>query len=181
MTLRILLATLMLPLGLLPLRAQAQTGSIQATLTILPSVTGAGVRNLDFGSISPGSTSTVPALASGAPNAAAGQFEIGFSAGVKFVDFSFALPTDLVHTSDPTAKIPVGSWTGAACEMDGKTNVCGPPTAFTPSAATYTWPLLNKANTKALELYVGGSTGVGATKPGVYTGTITLTYATRNK
>jgi hypothetical protein len=97
------------------LRAQAGiSAGVATSLDILfPPITGSGVRPLSFGTVVPGTTSTV------APRSAQGaEFRIGGLLGRKSVDITFTLPAALAGPGGATIPLSFAGVNAAACELD---------------------------------------------------------------
>jgi hypothetical protein len=148
--------------GLLALTAtagRAQTGSIQATATVLSAITVTGATPLAFGNVTPGLAKTV------AP-ATGGRFDL-VGANSANVNLTFTLPANLTGPGS----LPIGTWTG----LYFGTNVPASATAFTPSAAATSTAF---SGTGTLFVWVGATVTPGGAQPaGAYTGTVQLTAA----
>lgn len=97
------------------LHAQAAiTAGLATTLDILfPPITGSGVRALNFGTVVPGTTTTVaPRTPQGA------EFHIGGLLGRKSVDITFTLPAALTGPGGATIPLSFAGANAAACELD---------------------------------------------------------------
>jgi hypothetical protein len=90
------------------------TAGVATTLEILfPPVTGSGIRELNFGTVVPGTTTTVaPRTPQGA------EFHIGGLLGRKSVDISFTLPTALAGPGGATIPLTFAGATAASCELN---------------------------------------------------------------
>ena len=180
----------LLALGLLltgvPLAAQQV--EIAASVPVR-SPTGAGVRNLTFGVVTPifGSTQNVNVVAAVAPMSAtvqSGEFRYDV-AGLRGVTFTIGVPAEL--TASGAAPLPVsfnGNQYGGYCVNAAATCTL---TSFNPAAGAnirvcrstfFIWcnPFTPYPGGSAMRVYVGGLLSVPPTaRAGVYTGTITLT------
>lgn len=175
-----------------PARAQwdAAQPPVSATAYILEALTGGALKNLGFGTVLPDDSVEVLAVSAGVVNEGSGKWEISFSAGVKKVTIAFVLPDSLVHTSDPSRKIPL-SWAGNSygglCEVSS-TGVCSNVVAINPDlyrfgTSSYTYTLTNVANTKKVYVHLGGKVKAQgpSLKPGTYAATVTLRFYTSTK
>lgn len=178
----------------LPLSARAQTWAdgpdwnLTASVDILESLTGGALQHLHFGTVLPGASSIVRAVTAGVPNESAGKWEISFNAGITSVTVAFGLPDSLVHTTEPSARMPL-SWNGGdyggLCEVQPDAS-CVNVTAINPdlyrfgSSAGYTYTLTQRANTRKVYVYLGGEAlGLGPDLlAGDYKATVTLHYYT---
>lgn len=171
-----------------PAAAQQQL-SVSAVLPV-QSPTGAGQRNLAFGSIVPGAaTVTVSVPAAAAPQSAtvmSGEFRFGVATN-RGMQFDLSLPAQLSAAGlTPLAVSYNGNQYGAWC-VSGGGNTCT-LTTFDPSSATShrmcaqtlgngnCHPTKTWAAGSQLSVFIGGLLTVppGA-RPGTYTATITLT------
>jgi hypothetical protein len=166
-------------LGVRTPRVEGQiTAGISATANILaPSLTGAGTRALQFGTIVPGTTTVTvqPGTSSG------GEFRLTGLKNRKSIDISFTLPTEL--TGPAGASIPLsfnGNYAGlcevdpsGACETASYTTwnpVSTPtfrdnPTRYKPGRKVYAYD--------AYQIYLGGTASPSATQQrGSYTASI---------
>ncbi|HSK20778.1 MAG TPA: DUF4402 domain-containing protein [Longimicrobiales bacterium] len=167
----------------------AQQVNVAASVPVR-SPTGAGVRNLTFGAITPlvGQTVDVDVVAAAAPQSGsiqAGEFRYDV-AGVAGLDFSLTMPATLTSGSLPPLTLTsTGAQYGGWCVTSGGSGCV--LTGFDPAGASVrvcqqTRPNLtchpNRFFPPATELgvYVGGRLSVPSTaRAGVYTGTVTLT------
>jgi hypothetical protein len=140
--------------------AEAQSGNIQATATVLAALTVAPGANLVFGNVTPNVNKTI-AIA----DAGAGRFDIT-KAATSGVTLSFTLPANL--TSGGGDNLAIGTWTG------------GWNTSATPAGATSFTPSAGGTNTAvtagtSLFVYVGATVSpTAAQAAGAYSGTVTL-------
>jgi hypothetical protein len=147
-----------LSLGAGALGAQT-SANIQATATVLSSVTVAAGNDLQFGNVTPGVNKAV-AIA----DAGAGRFDVTKAAN-QGVTLAFTLPTDL---TDGVNNLPIGSWTG------------GWNTSATPAGATTFTPSAAGTNTTVtagtgIVVYVGATVSPGVAQvAGNYSGTVTM-------
>lgn len=138
--------------------AAAQTGSINATATVLQALSVNGT-DLAFGNIAPTATKTV------AP-AAGGTFVVAGQAGAN-VNLTFTLPTSL------GTGVAIGSWTG----LQNTANASGTATAFTPSGTTFATPLSGTTGTGNLYIWLGATLTTTAAATGSYSAPIQLTVS----
>lgn len=167
----------------------AQQVNVAASVPVR-SPTGAGVRNLAFGAVTPliGQTVDVDVVAAAPPQSGsvhAGEFRYDVT-GASGLDFSLSMPATLTSGSlPPLALTSSGAQYGGWCVMSGGSSCV--LTGFDPAGTTVrvcqqTRPNLTchpnrffPANTE-LGVYVGGRLSVPSTaRAGVYTGTVTLT------
>jgi hypothetical protein len=141
--------------------AEAQSGNISATATVLQALGVSGAATLNFGtSVLPGINTTVDA----ATDATAGRFDL---TGVinQGVNLSFVLPTNLNSGGN---LLPIASWTGCLSPTATQAGC----SAFTPSAGNTATAL---SGSGALSVYVGATVSPSGLQPaGSYSGTITL-------
>ncbi len=139
---------------------QAQSGSINATATVLSAITVANGNNLQFGNVTPGVNKTVAIT-----DAGAGRFDVT-KAAASAVAFTFTLPANLTVGAN---NLPIGTWTGGWNTSNSPVGATG----FTPSAApTSTGSVGN------IWVFVGATVTPGGAQPaGVYTGTVTMQVA----
>jgi hypothetical protein len=148
-------------LGMTATAGQAQSGSIQATATVLSAITVTGAQPLAFGAVTPGVAKTIAYTAGG-------RFDLVGQASAS-VNIAFALPTDLVSGAN---NLPIGTWTGY---HNLTNNSAAGGVAFVPAAAV-TPAAFSGAG--ALFVFVGGTVTPGpAQAAGAYTGTVTMTAA----
>lgn len=150
--------------GLLALTAtagQAQSGSIQATATVLSAITVTGAVPLAFGAVTPGVNKTVGV-------AGGGRFDLVGAASAN-VNIAFTLPTQLTSGGN---NLPIGTWTGYHNTTNNPTTG---GTAFTPAAAVTPAAF---SGTGALFVFVGATVSPApAQAAGAYTGTVQMTAA----
>ncbi|HEX6966219.1 MAG TPA: DUF4402 domain-containing protein [Gemmatimonadaceae bacterium] len=147
----------------------AQTGTINATATVLQPITITGSNDLQFGNVFPGVNKTVDYT--DATNA--GQFTVSGDGGAQ-VAVSFDLPTDLNGPSGST--LPIDTWTGYY-NTTNSTSSGG--STFTPSSSAVDTNLSGSTGS-AGSLYVFlGATVKPATNQtqGSYSNTVTMTVA----
>jgi len=157
------LATLVLALGAVALRAQGVNGSITATATVQSPITVTGAQNLAFGNVFPGVAKTI--AYSDATNG--GHFSVAGQASTP-VTYSFTLPTNLTSSGN---NLPIASWTGYL----NTANSTAGGSAITPSA-TPAGATLSAGG--ALYVFVGATVTPPSNLPaGSYTGTVTLTVS----
>jgi hypothetical protein len=141
---------------------QAQSGSIQATATVLTAITVTGTSPLAFGNVTPGVNKTI-AITDGT----AGLFTVAKQAATS-VALTFTLPANLTSGANT---MPIGSWTGG---WNNTANNAAGATSFTPSASATTVP----SGGASLWVFVGGTVAPGAAQAaGAYTGTVTMQVA----
>jgi hypothetical protein len=162
------------------LRAQAGiTAGVSTTLEILfPPITASGVRALNFGTVVPGTTTTVPPRT---PQGA--EFHVGGLLGRKSVDITFTLPAALAGPGGATIPINFAGANVAACELD-VLGVCQ-------TASLTSWDPVANPTTRVrptkfgpgpkvfvndqLALYVGASVSPAASqRPGHYAASATV-------
>ncbi len=147
-------------LGTTALNAQI-TGSINATATVLSTVTVASGAALAFGNVTPGVAKVVLATGAGA-----GRFDVN-AANSAPVSLTFTLPANLTSGAN---NLPIGTWTGLWNTLNSQSG----GTAFTPSAAA-TVATTAAAGATSLWVFVGATvTPGGAQATGAYTGTVTM-------
>ncbi len=162
-----------------PAGAQGVSRTVNARATLsLPPVTGAGIQNLHFGSLTIGATADVP------PGPAAGGTS---SAGWRFtgmrknrpIGLSFALPADLLNGANALPVEWNNSGYGTICVSNG--GACLVSESFNPAAngGTYTLSIPNstRGNNFDVTVYAGARTTVPSVPPGVYSAQVTLTMA----
>lgn len=187
-----LLAALLLLALSLPARAQTWADgpgwNLSATANVLEPLTGGALQHLYFGAVIPGDSIIVPAVTAGVPNESAGKWEIAFNAGITSVTVAFDLPDSMVHTVEPSARMPL-SWNGGdyggLCEVQPGGS-CVNVTAINPdlyrfgSSAGYTYALTQRANTRKVYVYLGGKAlALGPDLlAGDYKATVTLHFYT---
>jgi hypothetical protein len=149
--------------------AAAQTGTINATATVLQPITVSAVNDLQFGNIYPGVDKAI--AYTDASNA--GMFSVAGDGGAQ-VSVSFTLPTDLNGPSGST--LPIASW-------DGYHNTTNSATTggsnFTPSATAITTNLSGATGSSgSLYIFLGATVSPTATQTqGSYTNTVQMTVA----
>lgn len=159
--LRVLLLALALQLGVgAAARAQQASGAALATGVLQASLAVSGLRNLDFGRVTPTMTVVVPPTA-----AAAGQFLVQAAAGSS-VGLVLTLPASL------GANLAVGAWTG-------RTNVANDATtgalAFAPASGATLRRTVGSAGT--LYVFLGATLTATDAAPGSYSQPIVLNVA----
>lgn len=147
----------------------AQTGTINATATVLQPITITGSNDLQFGNVFPGVNKTV--AYSDATNA--GQFSVSGDGGAQ-VSVSFTLPTNLNGPSSST--LPIGTWTGY---YNTSNSASTGGTAFTPSATSFNTNLSGTSGSAgSLFVFLGATVSpAGNQTQGSYTNTVTMTVA----
>ena len=152
------------------LRAQAgTTAGVATTLDILfPPITGSGVRPLAFGTVVPGTTTTVaPRTPQGA------EFHLGGLLGRKSVDITLTLPATLAGPGGATIPLSFAGANATACELN-VLGVC--QTASLASWDPVAKPTMRVRPTKfgpgpkvfvndQLALYLGASVSPAASQP----------------
>jgi hypothetical protein len=160
-TTTVLSALVALGLSLGAASAQAQSGSITASATVLSAITVANGANLAFGNVTPGVNKTVAIT-----DAGAGRFDVT-KAAATLVQLSFTLPANLANGVN---NLPIATWTGGWNTV----NNAGTATAFTPSAGGTSLPSTG-AN---LFVFVGATVSPAAAQvAGTYTGNVTMQAA----
>lgn len=176
------LAFALLLLTAAPAALRAQVGStagVTTTLEILfPPITGSGIRPMNFGTVVPGTTTTV------APRAAEGaEFHVGGLLGRKSVDITFTLPAALSGPGGATIPLSFAGATAAACELDAL-GVCQTAslTSWDPVASPTTRVRPTKFGpgpkvfvNDQMALYLGASVSPAASqRPGHYAASATV-------
>jgi hypothetical protein len=169
------------------LSAQSSSASVQTSVTVAPPpILLENLRNLQFGSVTPGQVVTVNAVGPHAPGT--------ISAGARFTgirkqddyDIRFQLPTHLVNGSssipvfwDSTQYGWLCIWTTSASNCDAR-QLAFSPHLYTSSPLLIVIPNNTPGNNYTGDVYLGGRLAVpsAGVTPGVYTGTITI-YLTR--
>ena len=137
-----------LVVGLTAPGAQAQEiAIIQATATVLSSMSAVGTHNLQFGTVTPGVNKTVDKASA----ADAGAWTITGLAGAE-VSLTFDLPTELQHNSLGSTIPVVFSATDASYDDGTGGGQAAPVGVINPSAPG----LLNIGAGGSLELWIGG-------------------------
>jgi hypothetical protein len=155
------------------------TAGVATTLDILfPAITGSGVRPMNFGTVVPGTTTTVaPQTPQGA------EFHIGGLLGRKSVDITLTLPASLSGPGGATIPLSFAGANAAACELDAL-GVCQ-------TASLVSWDPVAKPTTRVrptkfgpgpkvfvndqLALYLGASVSPAASqRPGHYAASATV-------
>jgi hypothetical protein len=190
MTVRV--RTLLLPIALILSAAATHAQNVTVTATVpLASPAGTGTRDLRFGDVVPtaGLTQNIDVVAAPAPASGtlqSGEFTFDVSTA-RGVAFRITVPTQL--TQPDAAPIPLsanGTQYGSFCVVAGAA-ACT-LTNFNPAAASDVLAcaqLLGSGNChpnrvyatgSAMRVYVGGNLAVTQdARPGVYTGTVTMT------
>lgn len=184
--LRVHLFATLLAAGLLatPTLASGQratvTGAFKAYLTILnPPLTGAGVRPLDFGTVTPG---TAKIINPGSGQLNDGEYRI---AGLTFrasVDVTMSLPTSLTGPGGATMPISFNGQYVQSCEMNA--NACQAVTiqtwnpVTTPTYRVNAYRYINVLNfflNDQLDISLGGVVApVASQRAGRYTGVVNV-------
>lgn len=150
--------------GLLALTAtagQAQSGTIQATATVLSAITVTGAVPLAFGNVTPGVAKTVGVVGGG-------RFDLVGQAGAN-VNLSFTLPGTLTSGGN---NLVIGTWTGYHNTANDATTG---GTGFTPSASATASQFSAGGN---LYVFIGGTvTPTPGQAAGTYTGNVVLNAA----
>lgn len=160
------LGTLVL-LVLLCSPGQAQeSGTIQATASVVASLTVTGSNNLQFGSVTPGTPKSVDKATAGS----AGEWTITGTASAE-VTLDFTLPTEL--TDGAAATMPISFSTTDASYEDGSGGGQAAPAGVINPAVVST---LNLSGAGDMTVWIGGSVNPGiAQTGGNYSGDIVLT------
>jgi hypothetical protein len=138
----------------------AQSGTINATATVLSAITVAAGKDLQFGSVTPGVNKVVAIT-----DAGAGRFDVTKAAATA-VALTFTLPANLTAGAN---NLPIGSWTGGWNTSNSPVGATG----FTPSATA-----TNTASTGNIWVFIGGTVSPGGGQAaGAYTGTVTMQVA----
>jgi len=138
----------------------AQSGSINATATVLSAITVANGNNLAFGNVTPGVNKTVAIT-----DAGAGRFDVTKAAATG-VALTFTLPANLTAGAN---NLPIGTWTGGWNTSNSAVGATG----FTPSAAP-----TNTGSVGNIWVFVGATVSPAAAQvAGAYTGTVTMQVA----
>jgi hypothetical protein len=162
-----------------PAHAQSASGTVTASATLaLPPVTGAGIQNLDFGSLTVGASADVPPGPAGGGTSSAGWRFSGVHKN-RPIGLTFALPTELTSGA---STLPV-DWDnagyGTACVANG--GGCLVSSSFNPAANggshTLSIPNNTPGNNFDVTVYAGARTTVPSVPPGVYSAPVTLTMA----
>jgi hypothetical protein len=145
--------TLMTALAANVATAEAQSGSINATATVLSALSVTGT-DLAFGNVAPTQVKAVTA-------ASGGTFQVTGSNSAS-VNLAFTLPATL------GVNVSVGTWTG----LSNTVNNAGTAVALTVSGTPQTRTL---SGTGSLYLWIGATLTTAAATPGSYTAPVTLT------
>jgi len=163
----------MFSLGLLLLFALAipsqaqETAMIQATATVISSMTVQGTNGLAFGAVTPGVNKSVDKATAGQ----AGEWRVTGNPGAE-VTLAFALPTNLDHATDP-ATMPISFSSTDASYEDGTGGGQSAPAAAIDPSVTST---VNIAGDGSLWVWIGGTVAPSVSETaGNYSGDITLT------
>ena len=132
---------------------EAQSGSINATATVLSALSVTGT-DLAFGNVAPTQVKTVAA-------ASGGTFQVTGSNSAP-VSLAFTLPATL------GANVSIGTWTG----LSNTINDSGTASALTVSGTPQNRTLSGSGN---LYLWIGAMLTTAAATPGSYTAPVTLT------
>lgn len=150
--------------GLTTVAIAQDSDNIAANATVEALINVAGVQALDFGTLTPGSTSNVAV-----GDAAAGQFSIAGNGGT--VDLQFDLSNATL--TGPGADMPITF--GAETAAWGA-DATSPTNTFDPSNIAGTTVNLYDDADGTLYVFIGGSITAGANQAaGDYTGSIVLT------
>lgn len=159
--------------------AYGQSNNIVASVTITaPIVTGSGVRPLAFGTIPVNTTTSVAP----GPTTSSGQFTINGLRSQNRIDVTFGLPAELRNVNEPTFTVPIsfaGPTAMGCLEYNPPQTDCS---SWDPTLNGGTHrvkgPFWVGGRTGTVHIYIGGSvTPPSDAAAGLYTGTITLTYA----
>lgn len=158
-----------------PAHVVAQDGTVPASVSVLlPPATGAGLRALDFGEVTPGVPHEV------APTATtSGWFRVTNMPRPKDVQFTFTLPTDLVLSGGGDAMpVSFGQPNGVqSCGTDCQSHTLELTVSGSEATATITHRRPPPPNAATIDVYVGGRVEPKTTQSaGVYRGTIQLTF-----
>jgi hypothetical protein len=149
-----------LALGLGTASLHAQSGTINATATVLSAITVNGAKDLDFGNVTPGVNKAVAIT-----DAGAGRFDVTKAAATA-VALTFTLPANLTSGGN---NLPIGSWTGGYNTSNSPVGATG----FTPSAAA-----TNTGSVGNIWVFIGATVSPGAGQAaGAYTGAVTMQVA----
>jgi spore coat protein U-like protein len=152
-------------------RPQGVAGQVAIDAEVIgQAITITSLRNLDFGSVLKGVTTTVLPTA-----ATAGEWQVQGTKNAQ-VSVAFTLPTQLVNIQAlPGSTMPI-SFTPTSARWNRATNDVAGATAFDPTAGA-TGKLGPPAN-PFLYVWIGGTVLPAPTaKPGIYTGTIIVSIA----
>ena len=138
----------------------AQSGTINATATVLSAITVANGNDLAFGNVTPGVNKTVAIT-----DAGAGRFDVTKAAATG-VALTFTLPATLTAGAN---NLTIGSWTGGW----NTSNSAVGATAFTPSASA-----TNSGSVGNIWVFVGATVSpTAAQAAGTYTSTVAMQVA----
>lgn len=160
-------------------RAQASLGASMQVLVVPTS--GAGVRPLDFGNVTPGAT-TARTITAFADSSAAGiaHFSFGGVTGNRAVQLTFDFPSVLTHSgSGSTMPVSFNGSHGLYCfNRNSGLHACTlfnpSPGGADPSVLVITPPAPPRNGT--LRVYLGGAVSPSLSQgAGVYQGVVTLT------
>ena len=159
-----------LAVGLPAPSAQAQEiAIIQATATVLSSMSAVGTHNLQFGTVTPGVNKTVDKASA----AFAGAWTITGLAGAE-VSLTFDLPAELQHNSLASTIPLVFSATDASYDDETGGGQSAPTGVINPSAP----PLLHLGAGGTLQIWIGGMAMPGVSQTsGDYSADVRLTIA----
>ncbi|HEX8362892.1 MAG TPA: hypothetical protein VF613_22405 [Longimicrobium sp.] len=175
-----LLLAVVVALGAAPAAYAQGTGAVRATATILfPPLTANGVRPLQFGSVLPGTPTTVQPAAPGS-----GEVRISGVRNRRSISITFTLPANLVNASGQTMPVSFNGDFAANCEVT-TAGVCDPTTYVewnpvtlgtfndTPDRARKGRP---RYDLDSFSVFIGGIVSPPATQPaGTYTAAIRMT------
>ena len=165
--------------GVAPSAVRAQDATIAASITVLlPPSTGAGLRGLDFGTVTPGTPAEVLPTAG-----VSGWFQLDNVSRNKDVRVTLTLPTSL-SPSGGGAGLPVyfdGPYLrscGAGCQTHTLAPTPLNGTQVTADAVHVRPGPPYGANPTTIDIYIGGRVEPTPMQPGgAYQGTIQLTFA----
>ncbi len=148
----------------IPMALSAQSATITATAEVIPPLTVAGARDLDFGEVIPGFPRSV------APDdASSGQWQIG-GTGTYEVNLDFTLPSTLTDLASNALNISFGATDAAFGPDNTGTGV----TNFDPTGGGQ----LANLTGGALWVYLGGTVTPGGSQPaGNYDAIVDLAVA----
>lgn len=156
---------LVLLLLAIPVQAQ-ESGTIQATATVVSSLTVTGSNNLQFGSVTPGTPKTVDKATAGS----AGEWEITGTASAE-VTLDFTLPTEL--SDGAAATMPISFTATDASYEDGSGGGQAAPAGVINPAVVST---VNLSGAGDMTVWIGGAVNPAiAQTGGSYSADIILT------
>ncbi|HEX7239568.1 MAG TPA: hypothetical protein VF263_04850 [Longimicrobiaceae bacterium] len=175
--------------------AQTQTSTVQALAVLEQALSGAAMRDLEFGTITPGASQTVtPQNAQACAGCASGLWSFtnlssSNNPNFRYIRVTFlSLPATLSGPGGATLPL---NWTNAArgCVVRNGTEL-GCETGTPVNGAAYSYPINGPAASAAIQpgttgrdllLYLGGTaTPTASQRAGNYTGTITIRFEYSN-